>query len=249
MFPRFQPASGPSRPDPTARVVALLCALTISIAACAGGATPSPSGPAPTASIAAPSTAAPATPSPTPTPAFPTTVTDDEGTAVDLAAEPDVIVSLTPAATETLFALGVGDRIVGKGEDFFLYPPAAAAIPDVATFDGVDVEKIVSLQPDVVFAGGNFFTPPDAIDRMRDLGLTVVVLYAALGRGRLRRHRPDRPGHGPNRRSDGDGRPHASPGSTTSRRPSPDCPGRGCSTSSTPPARSTDRPTIPSSPR
>ena len=37
----------------------------------------------------------------------------------------------------------------------------------------------MSLEPDVVFAGGNFFTPPDAIARMRDLGLRVVVLYAA----------------------------------------------------------------------
>jgi iron complex transport system substrate-binding protein len=151
------------------------------VVACGSGATVTPAGPAPTSSIDAPSTAAPATPTPepTPTPAFPTTVTDDEGTTVDLAAEPDVIVSLTPAATETLFALGVGDRIAGKGEDVFLYPPDAAAIPDVATFDAVDIEKIVALQPDVVFAGGNFFTPPDAITRMRDLGLRVVVLYAA----------------------------------------------------------------------
>ncbi len=111
--------------------------------------------------------------------AFPVTLTDDEGTTVEIAAEPEVIVSLTPAATETLFALGVGDRIVGKGEDFFLFPPEAGDIPDVATFDAVDIEKVVSLEPDVVFAGGNFFTPPDSIERMRELGLPVVVLYAA----------------------------------------------------------------------
>jgi iron complex transport system substrate-binding protein len=157
----------------------MLIALCLTMAACGSGATATPSGPPPTSSIEAPSTAAPATPTPTATPAFPTTLTDDEGASVELAAEPDVIVSLTPAATETLFALGAGDRIAGKGEDVFLYPPAAEAIPDVATFDAVDIEKIVSLEPDVVFAGGNFFTPPDAITRMRDLGLKVVVLYAA----------------------------------------------------------------------
>ncbi len=110
--------------------------------------------------------------------AFPTTLTDDEGTAVTLAAEPRTIVSLTPATTETLFALGMGGRIEGKGQDVFLYPPEAGAVPDVATFDSVDIEKIVALAPDVVFAGGNTFTPPDDIDRMRSLGLTVVVLYA-----------------------------------------------------------------------
>jgi iron complex transport system substrate-binding protein len=107
------------------------------------------------------------------------TVIDDEGTTVEIAAEPEVIVSLTPATTETLFALGIGDRVVGKGEDFFVFPPEAGSIPDVATFDAVDIEKVVSLEPDIVFAGGNFFTPPDAIERMRDLGVPVVVLYAA----------------------------------------------------------------------
>lgn len=162
------------------RLAVVLAVLLLAIAACTGGgaslsasATPAaPSAPATaTASVAS-------TPEPSAA-AFPVTLTDDEGTTIEIPAEPDVIVSLTPATTETLFALGVGDRIVGKGEDFFLYPPEAADIPDVATFDAVDIEKVVSLEPDIVFAGGNFFTPPDAIERMRDLGLPVVVLYAA----------------------------------------------------------------------
>jgi iron complex transport system substrate-binding protein len=115
----------------------------------------------------------------TPVAAFPTTLTDDEGTVVEITEEPQVILSLTPATTEILFALGVGGRVAGKGEDFFVYPPEAASIPDVATFDAVDIEKVVSLEPDLIFAGGNFFTPPDSIERMRELGLPVVVLYAA----------------------------------------------------------------------
>jgi len=151
----------------------------MAIAGCTGGgATASPSGVPPSSPATAAPTAAPSA-IPTPAPAFPTTLTDNEGTVVEIAAEPDVIVSLTPATTETLFALGVGDRIAGKGQDFFLYPPEAASIPDVATFDAVDIEKVVALEPDIVFAGGNFFTPPEAIERMRDLGLPVVVLYAA----------------------------------------------------------------------
>jgi iron complex transport system substrate-binding protein len=154
------------------------------VAGCTGGgASSSP----PVTTIATPAasltTASPApTASPTASPsaaAFPVTLTDDEGTTIEIEAEPEVIVSLTPATTETLFALGLGDRVVGKGQDFFLYPPEAGDIPDVATFDGVDIEKVVALEPDLVFAGGNFFTPPDAITRMRELGLPVVVLYAA----------------------------------------------------------------------
>lgn len=157
---------------------AALLALTFAvIAGCATGgstAAPDPTPTTPPTPTAAPSAA----PGATQAAEFPVTITDDEGTAVTLEAEPEVVVSLTPATTETLFALGVGDRIAGKGEDVFLYPPEAAGIPDVARFDGVDVERIVSLEPDVVFAGGNFFTPPDAIERLRELGLDVIVLYA-----------------------------------------------------------------------
>ena len=90
--------------------------------------------------------------------------------------------SLTPAITETLFALGVGDRIVGKSQDVLLYPPEAGPIPDVEKFDGsavvVDVEKIVADKADLVIAGGNFGTPPDAIQKLRALGIPVLVLYA-----------------------------------------------------------------------
>ena len=163
----MSPSSRPPRSaPPLVRLTRLLVALVFALAACSGAGvgTTSPS-------VASPSSA-------TEVPAFPTTVTDDEGTAVTLATEPHTIVSLTPATTETLFALGVGDRIKGKGQDVFLYPPEAGAVPDVATFSSVDVEKIVALSPDVVFAGGNFFTPPDAIAKLRSLGLTVVVLYA-----------------------------------------------------------------------
>jgi iron complex transport system substrate-binding protein len=162
------------------RLAVVLAVLLLTVAACSGGGT-SPSASA-TGPVSALPTMATASTAPTPEPsaaAFPVTVTDDEGTPVEIASEPDVIVSLTPATTETLFALGVGDRIAGKGEDFFVYPPEAADIPDVATFDAVDIEKVVALEPDVVFAGGNFFTPPDSIERMRDLGLPVVVVYAA----------------------------------------------------------------------
>jgi iron complex transport system substrate-binding protein len=160
------PPSRPPRSAPTlVRLTSLLVAFVFALGACAGAGVGSSSPPV-------------APPSPTAVPAFPTTVTDDEGTSVTLAAEPRTIVSLTPATTEVLFALGVGDRITGKSQDVFLYPPEAGAVPDLATFDSVDVEKIVALSPDVVFAGGNFFTPPDAIAKLRSLGLTVVVLYA-----------------------------------------------------------------------
>ena len=109
--------------------------------------------------------------------AFPLTITDDEGTETILEALPQRIISLSPANTETVFALGGGDRLVG-GTDFDDFPAEAAALMDVATFNGVIMERVVDLEPDLVLAAGNFFTPPDDIARMRDLGFPVVVVYA-----------------------------------------------------------------------
>jgi iron complex transport system substrate-binding protein len=154
--------------------VLVLAALLASLAACAAPAG-TPTLP-PTTPV--PSVLAATTPTPAPTPAYPATLTDDEGTDVTLAAEPTRIVSLTPAATEILFELGVGDRVVGKVQDFNLYPPEAANVPDVAEFGSVDVERIVGLGADLVIAGGNNFNPPEAITKLRSLGIPVLVVFA-----------------------------------------------------------------------
>jgi len=126
--------------------------------------TPAPSA-SPTATVAA-------TPGPV-------TLTDDEGTTVVIAEEPQKIVSLTPAATETLFAIGAGDRVVAKVQDITPYPPEADDLPVVATFDGTDVEKIVALEADLVIAGGLGFTKPDVVTQLRGLDIPVVVVYAS----------------------------------------------------------------------
>jgi iron complex transport system substrate-binding protein len=155
-----------------AMLILLLAAL---FAACAG-----PAATATPAATPVPTATPGATPEPTapPAAAFPLTITDDEGTQVEIPAEPQRIVSLTPAATETLFALGLGDRVVGKVEDFALYPPEAASVPDVAKFGSVDVERIVSLGADLVIAGGSNFNPPEAIEKLRQLGVPTVVIFA-----------------------------------------------------------------------
>ena len=126
----------------------------------------------------APTTSPTAASTPSPAAAFPRTVIDDEGTTIEIGSIPEDIVSLTPANTEIVFALGAGDRL-RSGTDFDDYPPQAVALPDVATFTGVLIEKVVDIQPDLVLAGGNNFTPAGDINRLRDLGLTVLVVYAA----------------------------------------------------------------------
>ncbi|HUG47339.1 MAG TPA: helical backbone metal receptor [Candidatus Limnocylindria bacterium] len=133
--------------------------------------------PAPTATVPPTETAAPASPTLIPEAAWPRTLVDDEGTTIELAEPPQRVISLSPANTEIVFALGAGDRLVG-GTDFDDYPPEAAALPDVATFTGVLHEAVAGLEPDLVLAAGNNFTPADDIEYMRDFGITVLVVYA-----------------------------------------------------------------------
>ncbi|MET1231927.1 MAG: helical backbone metal receptor [Candidatus Limnocylindrales bacterium] len=115
--------------------------------------------------------------SPTPAAAeFPVTLVDDEGTSVTIKTEPLRIASLSPANTETVFALGAGDRLVG-GTEFDDFPSEAAALPDLATYNGVLMEQLVAADPDLVLAAGNDFNPPADIARIRELGIPVIVLY------------------------------------------------------------------------
>ena len=171
--------SSPSRRGaPAASIAAVLVVFAIVLTACSSGSAPSASPAAlRSASIAAATASPAATPvaTPSPAPAFPTTLTDDEGTAITLAKAPQAIVSLTPAVTETLFAVGAGDRVVAT-DDSSDFPPEAKALPDVVTFGTVDVEKIVSLSPDLVIAGGAGFTSPDAITQLRDVDIPVLVV-------------------------------------------------------------------------
>ena len=136
-------------------------------------------GPSVTPLVTSPATAAPTpgAPTATPAPAFPVTLTDDEGTDVTIPAEPRKIVSLTPATTETLFAIGAGDRVVGKVQDPANYPPEAASIPEVATNAGVDVEKIVALGADLVVSGGVGLTQGPAVEQLRRANIPVIVSY------------------------------------------------------------------------
>jgi len=149
----------------------------------AASAVPATVGPSPTAVIAAAATGTPlpASLAPSPSPsaaAYPLSLKDDEGTAVTIPARPNRIVSLTPATTEILFAVGAGPRVKGV-TDADDYPPAAKQITQVVKLGAVDVEKIVGLGADLVIAGGNSFNSPDSIAKLRSLGIPVVVVYAA----------------------------------------------------------------------
>jgi iron complex transport system substrate-binding protein len=112
-------------------------------------------------------------PSATPTPSA-ITVTDDAGREVTVSKTPQRIVSLAPSNTEILFALGLGDNVVGV-TDFCDYPEEAKAKEKVGGITP-NVEKIVALKPDLVVTIGGDPFPTELINRLEELKLTTIVL-------------------------------------------------------------------------
>ncbi len=86
---------------------------------------------------------------------------------------PQRIVSLAPANTEILYALNLGDKIVGV-TSYCNYPPQARQKEKIGDFTSPSIEKIVSLKPDLVLATGLEQDP--AVNSLRRLGLNVVVV-------------------------------------------------------------------------
>lgn len=76
-------------------------------------------------------------------------VVDDDGATVTLQQPARRVVSLAPHVTEMLFAAGGGDRIVGT-VNYSDYPPAARDIPRVGDNRMVDIERLLSLKPDLL---------------------------------------------------------------------------------------------------
>lgn len=102
----------------------------------------------------------------------PVTVIDDLGREVILRQTPVKIVSIAPSNTEILFALGLGDKVVGV-TDSCDYPEAAKSKPKVGSVE-LDYEKIVEIAPDLVVAVGSL--QRQAIDRLSELGICVLAV-------------------------------------------------------------------------
>jgi iron complex transport system substrate-binding protein len=82
-------------------------------------------------------------------------------------AQPSRIVSTSPSITETLFALGLGDRVVGVSS-YGRYPPAVRLLPKIGTYNDPDPEKIALLRPDLVIIHTSF---PALAGRLSALGI------------------------------------------------------------------------------
>lgn len=98
---------------------------------------------------------------------FALNLNDDTGHALTLSAPAQRIISLAPSITENLFAIGVGERIVGTSSASN-FPETAKSIPVVADYQSLDLERIVALKPDVivVWQGGNSPAQLAALERL-----------------------------------------------------------------------------------
>ncbi|MCL5075769.1 MAG: cobalamin-binding protein [Chloroflexi bacterium] len=104
---------------------------------------------------------------------FPLSLTDDAGRTVRIEKSPQRIVSLAPSNTEILFALGLGDKVVGVDE-YSDYPAEAKTKAKVGSFSKINLEKVVSLAPDLILATN--IHVKTIVPELEKRGLTVVVL-------------------------------------------------------------------------
>ena len=128
------------------------------------------------------------------------TVVDDYGRTVVVPAQPRRVVSLSPAVTEIMYALGAGNLLVGR-TDFCAYPPEAETIPSIGGISNLNIEKILSFDPDLVISGS--MVGKKVTEQMDQMGTPMVcviekprfdALYdniAAIGRLVGREHEAD----------------------------------------------------------
>ncbi len=111
--------------------------------------------------------------------AFPVTLTDAVGNEITLEKAPETIVSMQSSNTEILFALGLNAEIVAVG-DYDNYPAEALEKEKIGG-QQFDVEKIVALNPEMVFAHEmGLSTGEEGFQQIRDAGIPIFVVKNAI---------------------------------------------------------------------
>jgi iron complex transport system substrate-binding protein len=100
-------------------------------------------------------------------------VTDEAGRRVAIPAEVKRIVTLAPNLTETIYALGLDDRLAGD-TDYCDFPPAAKSKPHVGSLVNPSIEAIVALHPDLVLATTSI-NRGETVEALSRLGIPVYT--------------------------------------------------------------------------
>lgn len=107
---------------------------------------------------------------------------DDLGRDVRLTGVPQRIVTIGPGATETVFALGAGSRLVGR-DSASDYPAAALKVPVAGDFNGPSLEAVIAARPDLVIVQGETYGRARIEDWQRKIGAPVASLAATTVQG------------------------------------------------------------------
>ncbi|MCX4268970.1 MAG: ABC transporter substrate-binding protein [Lachnospiraceae bacterium] len=105
---------------------------------------------------------------------YPVTVQGAGGEELVLEAEPLRVVSVGPNITELLYSLGVQEKLVGR-TDYCDYPKEVLSVDTIGTLYTPDVEKIISLEPDLVIASTHFLD--ETKEKLEAVGISVLVLH------------------------------------------------------------------------
>lgn len=101
------------------------------------------------------------------------TVTDAYGRTVVVPAQPQRIVSLSPAVTEIIYALGADEMLVGR-TDFCTYPPQATSVASIGGISNLNTESVVALRPDLVISGS--MVARESVDQLDKLRIPLVCV-------------------------------------------------------------------------
>lgn len=116
---------------------------------------------------------APAAEAPASASVYPLTIKDSAGVDITFDKAPTSVVSLSPSATEMIFALGRGEVLKGR-TDYCDYPQEALEVPSMGSIMEPNIEAIVAAKPDVVFVSDMFST--DLRAQIEALGIVVFDL-------------------------------------------------------------------------
>jgi iron complex transport system substrate-binding protein len=114
---------------------------------------------------------------------FPLSVIDDLGRNITIIAKPTRIVSLIPSASELVYAVGAGNLLAGV-DQFSAYPDElvqrvkSGNLTVIGSGQNPDLDKIVSLNPDVILINGPSHFSNKGVQRLSELGYTIISLNA-----------------------------------------------------------------------
>ncbi|MCH4887333.1 ABC transporter substrate-binding protein [Acidaminobacter sp. JC074] len=106
---------------------------------------------------------------------YPVSLTDGMGREVTIESEPMTVVSLAPSMTELVYALGLGDRLVGR-TDYCNFPEAALEVDSIGSLREPNLEAIIALNPDLVLMSTH--ASEEVLAKLDEAGLTVAILFA-----------------------------------------------------------------------